>query len=51
MSIAAVYQSLLEVARSMGATVKLWGMEIEQATGQPYFRYGDRAETDPKNKH
>ncbi|KAF6265518.1 pyridoxal phosphate-dependent transferase [Scenedesmus sp. NREL 46B-D3] len=31
------YQSLLEVARSMGATVKLWSMEFEKATGQPFF--------------
>lgn len=31
------YQSLLEVARSMGATVKLWSMELEPATGKPYF--------------
>ncbi|WIA22777.1 hypothetical protein OEZ86_009731 [Tetradesmus obliquus] len=31
------YQSLLEVARSMGATVKLWSMELEPTTGQPHF--------------
>jgi hypothetical protein len=41
---AAAYQSLLELAHSMGATVKLWSMEIQQTTGEPYFRYEDRAE-------
>lgn len=31
------YQSLLEVARSVGARVKTWSMEIEAETGRPYF--------------
>jgi hypothetical protein len=32
------YQSLLEVARAVGARVKLWSMEINPDTGETYFR-------------
>eukprot|EP00878_Enallax_costatus_P002278 GHUV01002453.1.p1 GENE.GHUV01002453.1~~GHUV01002453.1.p1 ORF type:complete len:631 (+),score=181.76 GHUV01002453.1:553-2445(+) len=32
-----VYQSLIEVARSVGADVKLWSMEVEPDTGKTYF--------------
>lgn len=39
-----MYQSLVEVARSVGAHVKLWNLEVDSETGRAYFRWADAEE-------